>query len=750
MAVITKTGSVEVVVAGPIVDTTSSAAPLTGLTTIKAAVFRASDRKFLDWSTLAFTTTPVTEYQALTELDAVRTPGIYYLAIDTSTFVGANAKDKYFAYISQQGASTAANALQLGEFRIGEIVDAVEAYLDALISSRLATSGYTAPPTAANNATAVWSQALPGAFTSGQAGFIVGTNLDALVSSRLATTGYTAPPTAGANATAVWQTLVPGSFTVGQAGYVVGNALDATVSSRLASGSYTTPPTVVQVSTQVRADLITDHGSGTWTTATGFSTLTAAQVWQTVVPGAFSSGQAGNTLGNLPTTAAPTAAAISAVVNADLTTVHGAGSYQTATGFATSGALTTVATTLGTKASQTSMDAAQADLVLIKGPQFGANSGLDNIAEFVHTIDQNVDLTNDILGISNVIGATVAGSTLSAVHTDYTNPSNDNKWKDQQIVIQDSAGQNSEGFTRNIVSHASGVFIVDPPLPQLPGLDDPVRILATLAVATPADVTAATGPLATALAKLLGVTIAYQFTVAAGSTASSVLTNATQADNFFRYTTLLIVGAGGVKAHPCTVYNHANGEFVFDNNFPFVPQAGDIAYVLAAGTALSPELFYSHTDDTLLDAIVSHGDSAWATATNFATPTDVTNARDHVEAAVPVAVWTTQLPGSFATGSAGKLVATIAAAAPPDAPTIAAAVWNALEGTRSPGTFGYDMIFMRMLITNRLEEIAGNPGSAVLYADDATTVWKTWTLRDGTGGPVTQTVGEPARRGVAT
>lgn len=131
-SVITKTNAVETVVVGPIVDSTGAA--LTGLTNIKAAVIRASDKHFLDWSNHTFTATPVTEYQTLTELDSTRAPGVYYLDIDTSLFVSPVAKDKYFVYVSQQGASNAVNALQMGEFRVGTIVDAVEANLNAPVA----------------------------------------------------------------------------------------------------------------------------------------------------------------------------------------------------------------------------------------------------------------------------------------------------------------------------------------------------------------------------------------------------------------------------------------------------------------------------------------------------------------------------------------------------------------------------------------------------------------------------------------
>lgn len=62
-------------------------------------------------------------------------------------------------------------------------------YLDVAISSRLATAGYTAPPTTAN----IWDYLTASATTAGSIGKRIADNLDAQVSTRLATSGYTAP-----------------------------------------------------------------------------------------------------------------------------------------------------------------------------------------------------------------------------------------------------------------------------------------------------------------------------------------------------------------------------------------------------------------------------------------------------------------------------------------------------------------------------------------------------------------------------
>lgn len=60
-----------------------------------------------------------------------------------------------------------------------------------------------------------------------------------------------------------------------------------------------------------------------------------------------------------------------------------------------------------------------------------------------------------------------------------------------------------------------------------------------------------------------------------------------------------------------------------------------------------------------------------------------------------------------------------------------------------------DADLLRKALTNRIEEVSGNPGSLTLYDDDALTAIKTWPLRDETGAAVLPAVGTPARRGPA-
>lgn len=100
------------------------------------------------------------------------------------------------------------------------LTSTVTGRIDVATSTRLASASYTAPPTAAANADAVWDEILSGHVVSGSAG------------EALAAAGAAGDP---------WITALPGSYSAGQAGYIVGTFVDAAVSTRLATSGYTAP-----------------------------------------------------------------------------------------------------------------------------------------------------------------------------------------------------------------------------------------------------------------------------------------------------------------------------------------------------------------------------------------------------------------------------------------------------------------------------------------------------------------------------
>jgi hypothetical protein len=87
------------------------------------------------------------------------------------------------------------------------------ARIDVATSTRLATSGYTVPPTASANATAVRSE------LTTELG-----RIDVAVSTRLATSGYTAPDSAATIADAVWDEVLSGHTTAGTTGKALDDA----------------------------------------------------------------------------------------------------------------------------------------------------------------------------------------------------------------------------------------------------------------------------------------------------------------------------------------------------------------------------------------------------------------------------------------------------------------------------------------------------------------------------------------------
>jgi hypothetical protein len=110
------------------------------------------------------------------------------------------------------------------------------------------------------DASTIWNHLTANILTTNSIGLLLKTNVDAQISTRLASSSYTAAPTVAQ----IWQQAVPSTFTIGQAGYVLGTNLDATISSRLASSSYSAAPTTSQIMSaiwnQVRA---TSNAGGT-------------------------------------------------------------------------------------------------------------------------------------------------------------------------------------------------------------------------------------------------------------------------------------------------------------------------------------------------------------------------------------------------------------------------------------------------------------------------------------------------------
>lgn len=113
--------------------------------------------------------------------------------------------------------------------------------------------------------------------------------LDAAVSSR---STYAGGDTAGT-------TTLLSRLSATRAGYLDNlTNLDAAVTTRLATAGYTTPPTAAAIADAVWDETLADHLTGGSTGAGLNAAGSAGDPWSTALPGAYSSGTAGNILGN--------------------------------------------------------------------------------------------------------------------------------------------------------------------------------------------------------------------------------------------------------------------------------------------------------------------------------------------------------------------------------------------------------------------------------------------------------------------
>lgn len=108
------------------------------------------------------------------------------------------------------GVAATAASIQAGVGMASANLDTQLAALDADVLSRLATSGYTVPPTEATIAGAVWDVTLASHLTAGSTGFALN---------------------AAGSAGDPWGTLIPGAYGAGTAGHRLGNIPDIAAGS---------------------------------------------------------------------------------------------------------------------------------------------------------------------------------------------------------------------------------------------------------------------------------------------------------------------------------------------------------------------------------------------------------------------------------------------------------------------------------------------------------------------------------------
>jgi hypothetical protein len=135
------------------------------------------------------------------------------------------------------------------------------------VSDKTGYSLATAPPTAAQISTQVWTEPIPGTFAAGSAG------------AKLNSASSAGDP---------WATALPGSYAAGTAGNILGNRLDAAISTR-------STLTATNVWSEALPGTYTSGQAGFKLNAAG----TAADPWSTALPGSYGAGTAGNIIGNV-------------------------------------------------------------------------------------------------------------------------------------------------------------------------------------------------------------------------------------------------------------------------------------------------------------------------------------------------------------------------------------------------------------------------------------------------------------------
>ncbi len=189
--------------------------------------------------------------------------------------VGTN-NDKTGYGISAAAVQSVWDALTSALTTSGSIGKWILDKLDVVVSTRLATSGYTVPPTAAANADAVWDETLADHLTSGSTG------------NALNAAGAAGDP---------WSTALPGAYGSGTAGKIVGDNINATISSRSTYAGGDTSGTTTLLS-RIASALTITGGKVDVNDKTGFSLSSAGiqAVWDALTSALTTAGSIGKLL----------------------------------------------------------------------------------------------------------------------------------------------------------------------------------------------------------------------------------------------------------------------------------------------------------------------------------------------------------------------------------------------------------------------------------------------------------------------
>ena len=124
---------------------------------------------------------------------------------------------------------------------VGSVVGNVGGNVSGSVGSVVGSVG------SVSNVSNIWDYLTTSITTTNSIGLLLKTNVDATISSRLASSSYSAAPTVNQ----IWQATLPGTFTTGQAGYILGTNLNDTITSRMATFTYTAPPTTTAITSAI-------------------------------------------------------------------------------------------------------------------------------------------------------------------------------------------------------------------------------------------------------------------------------------------------------------------------------------------------------------------------------------------------------------------------------------------------------------------------------------------------------------------
>lgn len=213
------------------------------------------------WNGTAVATPDTAGYPVVTHKTGTGTGEI---SLSSGAVTAGTVSDKTGYALSTAGVQAIWDALTSALTTANSIGKRLVDNIDGTITSRLATAGYTAPPSAATNAAAVWDEARSGHTTAGSFGQGVASvqgNVTGSVASVTgavgSVTGAVGSVTDGVTVTtnndktgyglsaaaiqAIWDAAVSSLTTVGSIGKRIVDYVDTTISSRLATSGYTAP-----------------------------------------------------------------------------------------------------------------------------------------------------------------------------------------------------------------------------------------------------------------------------------------------------------------------------------------------------------------------------------------------------------------------------------------------------------------------------------------------------------------------------